>query len=44
MKKTLVVLAFVGAFALAVGVSGYAYAHGNQPPENPFDRGRWFAD
>jgi len=32
MKKTLIVLALVGALALAVGVIGYAYAQGNQPP------------
>jgi len=43
MKKTLVVLAFVGALALAVGVSGYAYAQGNQPPENPFGKSGRFA-
>ncbi len=44
MKKTFVVLALVGALALAVGVSGYAYAQGNQPPVNPFDHSGRFAD
>jgi hypothetical protein len=44
MKKTLVVLALVGALALAVGVSSYAYAQGNQPPVNPFDHSGRFAD
>ncbi len=44
MKKTFVVLALVGALALAVGVSGYAYAQGNQPPVNPFGHSGRFAD
>ncbi|MBG7609965.1 MAG: hypothetical protein IZT55_03775 [Anaerolineae bacterium] len=44
MKKTLIAVALVGALALAVGVSGFAYAHGNQPPAFPFDGGGRFAD
>lgn len=39
MKKTLLVVAFVGAVVLAVGVSGYAYAQGNEPPTLPFGNG-----
>lgn len=37
MKKILIAVALVGALALAVGVSGFAYAQGNRPPTFPFE-------
>ncbi len=44
MKKTIITVALIGAFALALGVSGYAYAQGNQPPDFPSERAGRFAD
>jgi arsenate reductase-like glutaredoxin family protein len=44
MKKTLIAVALVGALALAVGVSGFAYAQDNQPPTFPVERGGRFDD
>jgi len=43
MKKTSIAVALVGALALAVGVSGFAYAQDNQPPTFPFEHAGSFA-